>query len=85
MCHFVKAFQSNRVRLNERITETCNDRLLLQRLKVWVTETDSYHGQKLFQTVEDEATGSDKRGGMKPLYAHDGVEEIPPPRLWEVV
>lgn len=41
--------------------------MLLQRLKVQVTETDSYHGQKHYQTVEDEATGSDERGGMKSL------------------
>lgn len=59
--------------------------MLLQRLKALVTETNSHHRQEHFQTVEDEATGSDKRGGMKPLYAHDGVEEIPPPLLWEDV
>lgn len=59
--------------------------MLLQRLKVLVTETDLYHWQEHFQTVEDEAKGSDTRGGMKPLYAHDGVEEIPPPLFWEDV
>lgn len=32
----------------------------------------------------EEASGSDKRGGMKPLYAHDGVQEIPPSLFWEV-
>lgn len=31
-----------------------------------------------------ESTGSDKRGGMKPLYPHDSVEEIPPSLVWKV-
>lgn len=29
----------------------------------------------------EEASGSDKRGGMKPLHAHDSVQEIPPSLL----
>lgn len=59
------------------------DRTLLLRLNVQFTETNSHHGLNTFkQGVE--ATGSDKRGGMKPLYAHDSVQEIPPSLVWKV-
>lgn len=30
-----------------------------------------------------QASRSDKRGGMKPLYAHDSVQEVPPSLFWE--
>lgn len=31
-----------------------------------------------------ETSGSGKRGGMKSLYGHDSVQEIPPSLFWEV-
>lgn len=72
------------VRLNVKgsrklvLTECC--------CSVWRFKRLIHIRQKHFQTVEDEATGSDERGGIEAAFTHTAAwRRSRPPLLWEVV